>query len=180
MTQTTPARAQTPADDAARELESTLERMIEAHEALLALTRQHRAAISKADAKALGAIAAEQHAQIRRIGELEQARRAAVRALMTRPSGRRAPEPTIAQVLECLHGPMRERLGNLAERLRGVLTRLRDEREIVKRATANLVSHMEGLMRQVAASLSASGAYGRSGRVEAPTQPIATGLDLTT
>ncbi|MEL7473561.1 MAG: flagellar export chaperone FlgN [Planctomycetota bacterium] len=159
-------------------LERSLHELVQSHERLLELTVQHRAAIARSSAPELDALVRAQHTEIKRIAELEQHRRQAVRELVG-GLPRRAPQPTIETVLQRVAGEVRERIGGLAERLRGLLTRLQRERAIVQRATASLVSHMEGLMRQVAASLSPSGAYAASGRVEAPRQPIAAGLDVT-
>ena len=160
------------------ELETTLAGLVASHETLLDLTTRHRAAITRADAAELTAVITAQEEELRVIATLEQRRRAAARALEGGVA-RRAPEPTLTQALSNAAQPVRERVSALAEKLRGLLGRIIRERNVVKQATASLVGHMEGLMRQVAQSLSASGAYARTGRVEAPTQPIVTGLDIT-
>lgn len=54
----------------------------------------------------------------------------------------------------------------MAGRLRFLLADIETQNSTLRTATAVLISHMEGLMRQVARRLSHSGTYGRKGYVE--------------
>jgi len=168
-----------PQDSHLSALEEAMTGLVASHETLLDLTTRHRAAMARADTDALTRIIEAQEAELRIVARLEAQRRAAVRALVGGVA-RKAPEPPLAQALAKVADPLRDRVAQLAERLRGLVGRLIRERDVVRQATVSLVGHMEGLMRQVAQSLSQSGAYARSGQVEAPQQPIVTGLDVTT
>jgi hypothetical protein len=85
---------------------------------------------------------------------------------------------TLTAMAERLEEPERSRVVAAAARLRDVLVRLQQETRTVRAATNALLAHMNGLMQQIARTLSQTRLYGPSGRIESGT-PVACGLDLT-
>ena len=87
------------------------------------------------------------------------------------------PAPTLRQIALSLPEPQRTRLSGQAERLREMMERVQRESGTVRAATRSLLAHMEGLMRQVARSLSHAGTYGSGGRVQAA-HAVVSSLDV--
>lgn len=175
MAQPSRNQAATPAELAAR-LESLLSDLIAAHSQMLELTVEHRAALSRADGAAVQMSVGQQGVVAARIADLEGERRRIVAAML----GPATPlaQPTITMLAEKLPEPARARIVSLAAALRELLLRLRSEAAVVRAATQSLVSHMDGLMQQVARTLSQARLYGRGGKID-PGGPVACGLDLT-
>lgn len=168
------------AGDAGAELVARLDDLIEAHETLLAMAREHRGLIARADGAGVEALSVRQGELVRRIATLEQHRRAAARALVGRGGRRGDAEPTLQQVCAALPEPRRTEVAARAEKLRGLLGRVREEHRVVRRATTLMLGHMEGLMRQVAQALSHAGTYSRQGAIGAGSAAVVSALDLTT
>lgn len=156
-----------------RELEPLIAALTEAHEEMLALTLEHRSAISRADAAAIARCIERQGQAAARIGDLEVQRRRMV--ALASPAGRPV---TLTNLAERLPEPDRARVIAAAARLRDTLTRLQRETRTVRAATESLLAHMNGLMQQVARTLSQTRLYGPQGRI-APGAPVACGIDLT-
>ena len=154
------------------QLEALLAELLRAHEDLLALTMEHRAALSRADGPAVEACASRHAALAARIEELEFARRRLV--MLLAPS---TPAPTITSIAQNLPEPFRARIIEAAARLRTLLIRVQQELRVLRAATQALVGHMEGLMQQVSRVLSTAGTYGRSGKVDAA-HPLPSTLDV--
>lgn len=190
--------------DLALELESLLGAMVSEHETWRGLLDHHRDAIKRADGEAVQNAVARQSGVLQAIADLEEKRRRLVdRAIAAEgilgkgvPGGVRSsaagstaapagPEPlarvgpvTLSQIAAALPEPSRTRLLELAGRLRFLLADIETQNRTLRTATAALISHMEGLMRQVARRLSHSGTYGRKGYVETvPT--VVSAVDLT-
>jgi len=172
---TAPA-ADTPADLAAR-LESLLSALIGAHQQMLALTEHHRLALSRADGDAVQRCILKHSEHAAQVSSLDAERRQIVAALAGPGTPRNTPV-TITTVAQCLPEPARGRIVSLAMALRELLVRLQRETAVIKAATQSLVSHMDGLMQQVARALSQARLYGPGGRID-PGGPVACGLDLT-
>ncbi len=156
-----------------QQLEDLLAELLRAHEALLELAAEHRAALSRADAAAVHACALRHAELARQIESLEFIRRDLIAALAP---GR--PATTITAIAQGLPEPARTRIIAAAARLKDVLLRVQREMAVLRAATQSLVGHMEGLMQQVARVLTQAGTYGRSGRIESR-QPLPAGLDLS-
>ena len=138
-------------------LESLLEDLIAEHEKLLETTRAHRRAVSAADSGAIGACIREQNEAVQRIAAME-ARRTAIVERAGEQAGAGA---TLTAIASRAPGVARERLLALGEKLRGVLTTLHREHEVLRTAASALAAHMDGLMRQIGRTLSHAGTYGR-------------------
>ena len=163
--------------DPAAELESVLGSLIETHEQMVAIAIDHRAAISRADAAGVQACVGQQAVLSARVAELETQRRSLAAAIAPAMAG----SPTITTIARALPEPARGRVLGAASRLREVLLRLQNENRILRSATQTLLTHMDGLIQQVARALSQARLYGPRGRIDtggtAPLQACA--IDLT-
>ncbi len=157
-----PATTRTPdLDDATlSRIEAIIAEQVERHEALLTAIAEHRAALTGADTARLGKTLDACADILERIAALEDERRA-----LLGEGEHEARRTTIAEVAAGLDAPRRDRLTEMGARLKTLIERVRTEQAALGRAAESLASHMEGLIRQVAARLSNTGAYGRDGRV---------------
>jgi len=165
------------ADEAlAAELASVLEELLNAQGALLELTRRHRSAISRADARAIASCVTDHAAVLASMSTLEARRRSVVARLSagTRP----VKTPTLSELAERVAEPWRARAVDLAARLKDAVRTVQEEQRALKLATESLLAHMDGIVRRVAKALSHAGTYSARGVVEAGRQPVATGLDV--
>jgi hypothetical protein len=168
--------AERPDPEALAGFESTLESLIQTHEQMLAIARDHRAAIGRADGGAVQACIGQQAVLAARAVDLDSTRKRLSAALS---QGREAAgATTISAVAARLPEPSRTRILGLAGRLRELLTALQRENRIIRSATESLLSHMDGLMQQVARTLSHTRLYSPQGRIDSRA-PVACGLDVT-
>ncbi|MEZ6244183.1 MAG: flagellar export chaperone FlgN [Phycisphaerales bacterium] len=146
--------------------------LVERHEALLLALAEHRAALTSADPARLGKSLEACADLLQEIAGLEDERRA-----LFGEGDHAKSRTTIAQVAARMDEPRKRRLLELGSRLKGLIETVRTEQASLAQAAGSLASHMEGLIRQVAAKLSRTGAYGRDGRVgEGPA--VVTALDI--
>lgn len=158
------------------EIEGILSELLREHERLLTLTRAHRDAMVGADSNAMRACLNQQNEVVQRIARLEDRRaRAAQRLCPPQAHGGRV---TVTAIAEQAPGPIRQRLLDLAGRLRELLDSLRKENGALRIAAESLASHMQGLMQQVSRRLSGAGTYARGSAQSAA--PVAGAIDLTT
>lgn len=166
-----------PSARISEDLESLLREFIAKHERLLQLTIDHHQAIRQADTAKCDKIAGESRAVLSEIAELESGRQALVRRAEAelKPAGSLA---KLTDIARCLPDPIRSALLELSERLRGLMKRVQEEQNLLRVVSRVLLAHMEGLMRQVASTLSHSGTYAKTGTVTAGA-PIVTSLDIS-
>ncbi|MBL8874433.1 MAG: flagellar export chaperone FlgN [Phycisphaerae bacterium] len=170
----TPTNADsTPLHD---ELRALLREFLAQHETLLGLTTEHHEAIRQADPLRCERVMQAERNTLASIAELESRRQNLVRRAQTeiRPAQAVA---RLSDLARCAPEGERAGLIEMAERLRGLVARVQEEQNIVRVVSRVLLAHMEGLMRQVARSLSHAGTYARSGAVAAGS-PIVTSLDV--
>ncbi len=165
-----PAPAPAPAAPDAERMESLLGALIDEHNALLGLAREHRAALTSADAKRLQGVVEQTGQVLGRIQAVESERQ----RLVARPDGRPG---TIDELLRVVDEASRHRLSDRAATLRDLIHTVQREHEAVRAASEALATHMRGLMQQVAGRLSHAGTYGRAGRVE-PVGTVVSGVDV--
>lgn len=161
MTTTSPTTA-----DLGSQLESLLERQLSAHAEWRRVVQSHKEAISAADPRAIAIATEQQAAMVRRVHDLEEERQ---RTLGT---------ATVTELIRTLPAADRARLTEMAERLKALAVEIRDEQRLVRTASENLMTHMRGLMSQIAARLSHAGTYGAGGRVES-SATVVSGLDIS-
>jgi hypothetical protein len=164
----------------AGEVESLLDELLAQHEAWRGLQADQRNALRRADGDGVEDVVGRQSAVLQRIADLEERRRAVVKAACASGAVARADATgpvTLTQIAEALPEPGRGRLLDLAGRLKALLADIDSQNRMLKSATHTLVTHMEGLMRQVARTISHSGTYGRRGYVDS-TPTVVSGMDV--
>jgi len=164
-------------DEQSRGLEAILTELVREHETLERLAGEHRAAITGVDVARLRSVVEETAGALSRIADLEERRCTLLGFPAPQLGTRVAGQPTVVELAPLLDEPRRERVLDLAVRLREVVERVRARHAAIGRASESLATHMRGLMQLVAAELSSANTYSPRGRVE-PGSPIATGLDV--
>lgn len=160
----------------AEQVEPLLESLIGRHEALLDLAEEHRAAIRDADASGLSDVIARTTDVVGEIARLDEQR--AQLAAQRGGDPRAAAGVPLTELAQSLTGEQRDRVMAKGERLRGLIERVRAEHQAIRLASESLLSHMQGLMKQVSATLSHAGTYGSSGSVAPVRQQVVTGIDV--
>lgn len=156
------------------ELENVLIELTDLHQRMLAVVKDHRGAISRADLGGIAGAIARQGEMTRSVASIEQRRSAIISSLMG-GSGQDAVK--MSQVIAGAPEASRDRLSGLAMVLRDVLSRLHTEQQALKLASEALAVHMEGVMRQVFQRASHAGTYVRSGKVDTAVQ-VVSALDV--
>ena len=155
-----------------------IDRLTERYTVVLRLLREHHEAIRRADGAAVGEVTERQTLVIAEIEALDRRRRDLVAAAAAAfPQAAQGRTLTITHLAALLPEPDRSRLTNGAERLRELAGEVKERSASIRAATATLVAHVEGLVRQVGKQLSHAGTYGRRGVVESG-QPVLSALDL--
>ncbi len=154
----------------AEALETLLGGMLDAHEQLLAVTREHREALSQADRVRMSQCASRQ-AEIN--VRIESLNREQSSLLMAFRSG-----VSLREVLSTLGECDTQRSEELGRSLKEVVVALRREQTRLALASSSLAQHMQGLIQQIHRTLSHAGVYSTHGKVEAGAV-IVSGLDVT-
>lgn len=141
------------------------------HLNLLALSKQHKDAISHASIKELNSITMQTSDVLIRIAQIEDARR----EMIAQDDGSLA---TLDHLMQQFSDSDRDRIGHRRTRLRELIGRVREEQDAVKVASEHLANHMRGLIKQVGASLSHAGTYSRVGAVDPSRTQVVSSLDL--
>lgn len=162
-------------------LERALDGLTTNYERLAELTRLQREAVRTADAAGIQAATREQQETLRIIAELDQQRADLAAQLAARvPASKLGGAATVSTIAASLPGRSGEGLRERAGRLRSAVEALRREQSVVRTATETVLAHLDGVMRQVTARLSAAGSragtYGRAGVIAAAT---AGAIDMT-
>lgn len=166
----------------AEQLGGLLTRLTERYTRAHRLLADHREAIRKADGAAVVALVEQQSAVLADIETLDKRRRelvAAASASFPTLIAVRGKSVTLTQLASILPEGDRVRLTAAADNLRRLAQDVRDSTASIRAATATLLAHMEGLIRQVGKQLSHAGTYGRRGVVESGS-PVLSALDLRT
>lgn len=149
------------------ELEAILRELITEYEKLNALAKQRQDAMRHADTRTLGATIGEENLAVQRVADLERKRMPLVGELAKKLQAPPKSEITLTWISKKLSGAAGERLAGLAARLRGLIQALLKQNEASKKTAETLATHMDGLLRQVAASLNHARTYSQSGLVTA-------------
>lgn len=158
----------------AAELARLIKAMHEQQSEQLTLVREHRAAIAKADNKAIAACTQGQKLCAQKLAEIESRRLNLVRvivqgsapvrlaATLTAPGGA-AVKLTLSQLVEKCPEPARTELRRQAEALRELAKTVAQEQSVLSSAARSLLSHMNGLMERLSRAVSHTGTYRRPG-----------------
>ena len=166
MRHDTPSRAE---PNIATDLEPLVAELLAEHRAWLNTLGEHRDAIARADAEAIGSAVERERAHIERVRTLDQRRRWLAGG---------ADEPmTLTALSAVLPKADRTRVVTQLHELRELIGSVRSQQRLVRESSTSLLGHMQGLMAQVAARLSHAGTYGAAGRVELG-PVVVSGLDV--
>ena len=158
------------------ELEALLRALIVRHESLLELTLKHHEAIRQADTSRCEAVSAQARTVLAEIAELEASRQGLIKRAQAQLP-RQSSVARLSDIARCLPDPVRTALLELAEKLRALIQRVQEEQSLLRVVSRVLVANMNGLVRQVAQSLSHAGIYAKSGTVSAGAA-VASSLDI--
>lgn len=152
------------------QLSDLLSELSAAYESLLVLSDDHRAALRRADGRAVELAAAGQQSILETVGALEQRRRELVaRAAPALPelATKKATQLTLTDLARAAHPDSRPRLLERAAALRTIVSQYHDKSGTILAATRSLMDHATGLVHQVSRHLSHAGTYSRRGVVVA-------------
>ena len=155
-------------------LESLLIDLEAEHEQLLDLAGQQRDAIIRADTKDLGIVVEQTTKTLGRIAHIEQDRQ----RIIALPDGT---TPTVhqiaAQLIKQNDHHLADSLTKRSASLRSLMIKVNEEHKAVRQASEALSNHMNGLIKQVSATLSHTGTYGRRGAVDPGKSQVVSSLD---
>lgn len=152
-------------DPQASELEAVL-REISAHYATLArCAAGRREAMRRADTPAMARWIDAENLAVQAIADLERRRMNVVEALAARINAPARSQTPVRQLAGALPEPFRTRVLSVAQSLRESMENLAALNETTKRAAETLATHMEGLLRHVAAKMNHAQTYGPRGVV---------------
>lgn len=169
MNTATPNRPMTP-DMLLAQLDELLDGFTATYQRLSAAAEEHREAVRAADRAAIDRATRVQSALVEELAVLEQRRRELVALSCTRfptLAAKRATAITLTDLCACVPARARAALAQRAADLRALIASVEEQTRTLRAATASLLAHMEGLMRQVGRQLSHAGIYSRRGYVEA-------------
>jgi FlgN protein len=163
------------------ELRAVLEALAAAYGAMLATLEEQAAAISRADAPAIGRCAGMQEQLLGQVSKLDLRRRevlaGACSCLPSLHEAARRSTLTVTQVATALPTQDGAVITLLSEQLRSLINEAKRRSDAIRAASVTMLAHVEGLMRQVGKRMSHSGTYGRRGVVEAG-QQVVSSLDM--
>jgi hypothetical protein len=160
-------------------LAALLHAMLKEHEALLAIASDIRVAIRSADPDALRACVSRQALTLERITDLERERSTLVAAAGNVKRLDATKPLRLTDLALATAEPQRGQLVALADRVRDLVEKVRDEQRVLGAAMASLAGHAEGIMRTMSRSMSRAQTYSNAGVIEAKHGVIG-GLDLKT
>lgn len=158
-------------------LESLIQQLHSAYEAMDELADARRRAVTSADLRALGDCVQRENAEVQRIAALDRERESIVR-IAAQYSRFDPATTTITQLASALPEPWRSELVDAALRLRTLIDRVHRKNEASRAAAEKLARHMQGLVLDAERRHSHAGVYGRGGAVRTGA-PVVTALDCT-
>ncbi len=161
----------------ASELEAVVGGYEEAYGVLEKAAVEHREALRRGDASGAERAAAAEGPALLRIGELDRRRDGLINAAAEAMPGLRGKgQVTLGAIAASLPGAGSDLAGRAAG-LRALVARTSGLLGSLERASRNLATHFEGVLRQVSMRVSHSGTYGRRGFAE-PGPAVVSGLDI--
>lgn len=161
----------------AAELAPLLSAMTSTAEAYLSALRDHRDAVRRADPSAMGEAMAREAQCLQQLSKLEDSRRRLVQKAEAAGFWPGKGPITLTGLAAKAPDDRKGLLVAAAAHLRGLMQDATREQGILRQAATALAGHVEGIVRQVAQSLSHTGTYGRMGVVAAGPAVISA-LDL--
>lgn len=164
----------------AQHLTRVLDDLSDAYTQLRVQVDVQREAIRAADTQAIARSLDHQQRLARTIAQADQQRRELVlhaRRVLPGIAQHRAEVVTLTDVIRALPQEQRAGLEAKAGMLKALVQDVAQRTATMRAATATLLAHMEGLIRQVGRTLSHAGTYSRRGIVD-PGGLVVSGVDL--
>lgn len=132
------------------------------------LAAEQRAAISKMRSHDVGALVARQREAGRALADAEEARRREAKALC-RALGlpESASVSDLARAVSAHDTIVGQALGSAADRARRAILACQREQRVVRAAATGVMAHLDGLARQVLATMNKAGVYAATGALAA-------------
>jgi hypothetical protein len=154
------------------QLEQYLVDLLNEHEAMLAVIRDKRQALTQARPHVVAELCARQNQHLQKIGAIEKRRQTLVGQL-TEVLNPAAAEPLrLRDIAEQAPQAQRERLIDLHARLRNTMRQIAHEAAVTQKATSGLLNHIQGMMGMISQSFASLGTYGRKGIDQGPTSVV--------
>lgn len=153
-----------PVADGFTELESTLLAQETCYRRLRELVARRREAIRTADLALLKETLDDERSIVTRVAELDR-RRTEIAAGLAKRLGSPQQASSIRALLARAPQAARERLLQLADRLRFEIEAVKEESARVRAAADALAQHVAGVLQSVSAAFATTKTYGRAGRV---------------
>ena len=144
-------------------LETLLREQLAAHERLLAVLKQKKVALAKADHAEVTDCCRRENEQIQAVSELEKKRLMVVGELTLQIEPKAAQPMRLPELAQQLAEPMRGRLLVLRQQVRERMEQVRAEVTVARRATEALVGHIQGLVQMVGGAVTGVATYNRAG-----------------
>lgn len=174
---TQPTRSSGVLDGPLGDLEQILREMIAHHEHLAQLAEVRHEAMRRANTEALGACIQAENEVVQRIADTEKRRVRVVGSIAAAMGSAAKNQTRLSWIAERCPEPARKRLLTLAESLKQTIVTLQQRNEVVKAAAEALARHMNGIRRQIGATLNHARTYGRRGAVD-PGPSVVSAVDL--
>lgn len=163
----TPPQTQSVLDGSLGELEQILREMIAHHEKLTDLSTVRHDAMRRADTDALGSCIQAENEVVQRIADTEKKRIRVVGVLAAHFGSPARNQTKLSWIAERCPAAARARLETLSARLVSVIRTLHERNAILQAAAETLARHMNGIRKQINATLNHAKTYGRKGAVDA-------------
>jgi chromosome segregation ATPase len=159
-----PSTAAPSVNDGFADLESTLLAQEVCYQRLRELVGRRREAIRTADLELLKETLDEERSLVTRVSELDR-RRTATAAELAKRLGAPQQAGSIRALIARAPQAARERLQQLADRLRFEVEAVKEESARVRAAADALAQHVAGVLQSVSSAFATTKTYGRAGRV---------------
>jgi len=149
------------------ELEQILREMIAHHEQLADLSVVHHDAMRRADTEVLGSCIQAENEVVQQIANTEKKRIRVVGAIAAQLGSPAKSQTKFSWIAERCPDLARKRLETLTDRLTKTIKILHERNAVVQAAAETLARHMNGIRKQISATLNHAKTYGRKGAVDA-------------
>jgi len=147
------------------QLEKLMVELTAAHQRMLDLLEQKRAAFRQGRSEVLQRAIANEHDQFQRIAEMEK-RRLGLVAELTMLIDPSAAEPmTLGDLADRLDEPARGRLRVLRQQLRDRIEQTRQQTRLARSSAEAMVEHMKGLMHTLGGMVTGVATYNQRGTI---------------
>ena len=163
-----------PIEQLLEQLDSNLASQIEAHESLLGLMKQKRAALANAKYQLVSDCCTQENEFVQRISEYEK-RRLNLVAEITQVINPSSTQPlTMLELAQRVAEPTRGKLLVRRKTLRERIEQVQAESRVAKQATEALFGHMQGLVQSIGSLMTGVATYGRGGKRPAAATAVST------